>query len=78
MAYIALPIVAWKRLLETRLDDFGPTRTNLVLAHGDLHPAQVALHPARADFHPAHAENQPKVTLGALFHGFFHVLRGLQ
>ena len=57
----------------------GPACTNFVLARGNLRPAQ-------ADLHPAHAltcilpgaENQPEVTLGALFHGFFHVLRGVQ
>ena len=56
----------------------GPNRTNLVLACGDLRPAQEDLYPARADLHPAHAENQPEATSGALFHGYFHVLRGVQ
>ena len=56
----------------------GPTRTNLVLTHGDLCPAQADLHPAYTDLHPAWAEDQPKVTSGALFHGFFHVLREVQ
>ena len=71
MAYIALPIFAWQRLLETGWMTCGPARTNLVLAHGNLHPA-------RTDLRPASTENQPELTSGALFHGYFHVLRRVQ
>ena len=56
----------------------GPAHANLVLAHGDFRPARADLRPARADLHPAHAENQPEVTLGAHFHGYFHVLKRVQ
>ena len=63
----------------------GPNRTNLVLARTDLGPAHTDLHPAHADLRPAHANlcpahagNQPELTLGALFHGYFHVLRRVQ
>ena len=56
----------------------GPTCTKLVLAHGDLRPARANLRPAHTDLHPAHAENQPELTPGALFHGYFHELRWVQ
>ena len=49
----------------------GPTQADLVLARGNLRPA-------RANLHPACDENQPELTLGALFHGYFHVLRRVQ
>ena len=49
----------------------GPARADLVLTRSDFHPA-------RADLHPARAENQPEPTLGAPFHSFFYVLRGVQ
>ena len=71
---------------------YGPTQANLVLARSDFHPACANLHPARADLrparadlcpacanlHPAHAGNQLKITLGALFYSYFHVLRWVQ
>ena len=57
----------------------------LVLAQADLHPARTDLvltcanlHPACANLCPAHAKNQPEITLGALFHGHFHVLKWVQ
>ena len=56
----------------------GPACTNLVLAHSNLCPARAGLHPACANLHPAHNENQPEATSGALFHGYFHVLRVIQ
>ena len=56
---------------------YRPAHANLVLACGDLHPAHADLHPTHAELHPAHAENQPVPTPGALFHGYFHVLRGV-
>ena len=78
MAYIVLPIVAWKRLLETGLDDLWTHLHQLSPCRGDLHPARADLHPAHADLHPARTENQPELTSGALFHGYFHVLRRVQ
>ena len=55
----------------------GPARNDLVLACGNLRPAWADLHPAHTYLHLACTENQPEVTAGALFHGFFHVLRGV-
>ena len=78
MAYIALPNVAWQRLLETRLDDLWtrPARANLcadlVLAHANLFPC-----PRQLISSPT-PKNQPEITSGALFHGHFHVLRWVQ
>ena len=69
MAYIALPNIAWQRLLETGLDaTCGPT-------HADLHPTNVNLRPARADSRPclranlwpACTKNQPEITSGTFF-----------
>ena len=56
----------------------GPTRANLVFAHGNLHPARASLHPAHADLHPAYAESQPKLTSGTLYHSYFHILKRVQ
>ena len=56
----------------------GPAHGGLHPAQADLCPAHAELHPARTNLHPARAENQPEVTSGALFHGYFHVLRGVQ
>ena len=72
MAYIVLPIIAWKRLLEGGLDNLG---TRPCPTCGDLHPAHGSLRPAHGDLRPAHGENLPEVTSGALFHGDFPVLR---
>ena len=72
MSYIALPIIALKMLLEGRLDDLG---TCLRPACGRLASRPQRLHPARGDLRPARGENLPEVTSGALFHGYFHVLR---
>ena len=50
------------------MGDLHPTR-------GHLHPARGHLRPARGNLRPARGENLPGVTLGALFHGLYHVLR---
>ena len=54
---------------------FGPTHADLCLAHTNLCPAHTDLCPAHADLGLARAKNQPKLTPGALFHGYFHALR---
>ena len=51
--------------------DLPPTHANLGLTHEDLCPA-------RANLGLVHTENQPELTSGALFHGYFHVLRWVQ
>ena len=70
----------------------GPTRANLRPTHANLHPIHANLHPTHTDLHPNHADlypactdlrltgtkNQPELTLGALFHRYFHVLRWVQ
>ena len=41
----------------------------------DLHPAHACILPT---YGLARTKNQPKLTSGALFHGYFHVLRRVQ
>ena len=50
----------------------GPAR---IPPAGNLHPARGHFRPARGNLRPARGENLPEVTLGALFHGYSHVLR---
>ena len=42
---------------------------------GDLRPAHGHFCPARGDLRPTRSEDLPEVSLGALFHGYSHVLR---
>ena len=56
----------------------GPARADLELARADLCPAHADLFPACTDLGLSRAENQPELTSGALFHGYFHVLRRVQ
>ena len=69
MAYIALPNVAWQRLLETGLDNLWTPPALTYFSAGPTYTLRQLM---------CCTENQPDITLSALFHGHFHVLRWVQ
>ena len=86
MAFIALPNIAWQRLLETGLDRLVdppvstyilPVPTYYLLMPTYYSPAPTYDLPAPT-YDPPVPKNQPKITLGTLFHSHFHVLKWVQ